>query len=227
VDRGGEIKALLKEPGAALPSTLLSFYAAPLDLVSGNKRRNYGINVAMGLDGTAGLIAKTGFCNTNGARYFSSGLMRLAGPNQDFYKANNLGLTAMDSSAQEVFTDADNAPASAFAVENRRAIIGTSRISYPDVGTDLKPTCGAGQQIFDPRVSTAQVTLYDDRLGTFSGETLGSTTSQVGRPDIQGSLPYRKFADAAVDFNGNFALVRGEYQADSDYLVKGNWQPTQ
>ena len=218
-DRGGSVRALVREPGSAMPKTFVTMLSNP---PSGqHSRRDNGLSVAMGLDGTAGVLAYTTYC-ADKDNFFSQGILRLASPGQDFATAaRTVGIGAMDSGKDKIWANITNhTPATAFAVENRKAVFGVHAVAYPNVGTSLRPSCGPGQQITEPQTYSSTAVYYDAGADKFTTQEIQSFIGEPGKFN-----EFRRLIDAAIDFSGNAALVRAPlFMQNSDVLLLGDWE---
>ena len=217
-DLGGSVRALVREPGSE-PGNVVT-------LISNNpsanhSRRDNGLSVAMGFDGTAGVLGYTEYC-INKDQFFSQGILRLAGPGEDFVNAaDTTGVAAMDSGPNKIWGTASNhTPAFAFAVENKKAVFGVHSVAYPNVGTSLKPSCGPGQQITEPQTYSSTAVYFDGVTDIISSQEIQSFISEPGKFN-----EFRQLVDAALDFNGNAAITRAILLGQtSDAIFRGDWQ---
>jgi hypothetical protein len=217
VDRGGSVRALVREAGKAVPASYITIISnAPS---TNHSRRTNGVSVAIGLDGTAGVLASTAYCVDKSLRS-SQGILRLAGPADDFISsADTAGIGAMNSGANKIWADSIS-PANGFAVENKKAVFGVHANAYPNVGTDLRPSCGAGQQITEPQTFSTTAVYYDGVSDTLSSQEIQSAIIQPGTFSL-----FQGLVDAALDFNGNAAIVRAPlFGQTSDVIFRGDWQ---
>jgi hypothetical protein len=217
-DRGGSIRALVREPGAEPGNAVTMISNNPS---SSHSRRDHGISVAVGFDGTVGVLASTDYC-INKSLKFSQGILRLAGPAENFVTgADVTGISAMDSGANKIWADASNhVPTFAFAVENKKAVFGSQAVAYPNVGTNLKPSCGPGQQITEPQTVSSTAVYFDGVTDTIFAQEIQSFISEPGKFN-----EFRQLVDAALDFNGNAAIVRAAlFGKTSDVIFRGDWQ---
>lgn len=227
-DRGGEIRALVREPNTDFPAQASIFHSATVDLSGNRTRRDYGVNVAMGLDGTAGVVAYTEYCSIGGPGkiFISIALLRIAGPQENFALAPNLTVPETSSGTNKIYGMLGNHIAvPAFAVENRRALVAAVTAAYPQIGTSNSPTCGPGGSVTVPITIQSTATLFDRNNDQSFSLQIGSVVRQAGQPNIQGLFPYEPPVAAALDFNGNAAIVRGGTTlAPSDLILLGDWQ---
>ncbi|HMO17815.1 MAG TPA: thrombospondin type 3 repeat-containing protein, partial [Oligoflexia bacterium] len=222
IDRGGEVVGLVREPGQDFPIQKVVFHQAPRDTFGNSTRRAYGVTVAIGLDGTAGVAAFTSRCLNQVAE--SVVLLRLAGPSENFTETENLVVPNTNSSADVVASPQWSATASpVLAVENKRALVAVSTSTFPGVGTSTSPTCG---QSSGPPLNTilrqSFASIIDRNTGQIHTALIGSEVRQTDQPTIPGNPPLRELVAGALDFAGNAALVLG--RTPSFLSLAGQWQ---